>query len=409
MLPVLDRACARYVLEPSRADALRQECMVLARTGMPFCLPDDVLMAHWDTADGMRLLRRLSAAHRIVPPRLGAFLAHCVAHGHDMLDFVHPCSLFDDPVAARLVYAHLGRQPATLHVLSAARHLGSSHRSTPYSSFLWPMLHRGLRDPPADQTTAHLLCSLGCRCFSRDELSRISLVGVSRLLRKRSTSAAAAYLMIRMTPTQRMRLVAPLAHAAAMSSTGAIQYVVSLARDTENARAIATAVMQHDYRPYVGQLNTAVLWRIVPYLIRHRVQAVLTLRRLAAGHGPRARQHGIFTAMLSLPVPVPPLAALPDPRDPHDVVHFLSGGTAMPPDRRAIDRAMDHGTVCAEALRKISRYHHPLRRYLAGLARWRRRGHYLLALIHARTCACPVLRALQAHPPWTWRLVLECL
>lgn len=408
-MAALESASARYLLDPSRADALRQECAALARAEVAFHLPECVLLAHWDTIDGMRLLRWLSATYRIVPPRLWAFLAHCRAHGHDMLDFVHPCSLFDDPVSARLVYVHMGRQPATLRVLSTARYLCSSHRSTPYGSFLWPMLHLGLRDGVGDQTSAHLLCSLGCRCFSRDELSRVSLVGVGRLLRDRRTSGAATHLMLRMTPQQRMRLAEPLAHAAAMSSVGAMQFIVSLARDAENARAIAAAVIQHGYRPYVMQLSMPVLWRIVPYLVRHRARAVLTLRRLAAGDGPRARQHGIFTALLSLPVPVPPLAALPDPRGPHDVVHLLSRGTALPPDLRAIDRAMDHGSVCAEALRKISRYHHPLRRYLAGLARWRRRGHYLLALIHARTCACPVLRELRAQRPWVWRRVLGFL
>ena len=58
-MAALEIACARYLQSPSRADALRQECAALARAGVAFRLPDAVLLAHWDTVDGMRLLRRL--------------------------------------------------------------------------------------------------------------------------------------------------------------------------------------------------------------------------------------------------------------------------------------------------------------------------------------------------------------
>jgi len=361
--------------------------------------------AHWKSRSGMEVLLVLSKEYRIVPRRnLREFLAHCQKDGYGMMDFLHPCSLFDDYELAADVYKYLGNLGPTVPLLTVLRYLGGSERSNAHGWQLWPMLHMGIRVAAERVTQTHMLCSLAFRYFSVEQMALVDLRGVGEMALRSRTTNAALHLMARMTVAQHAKLARPLAFAAHTGYARAMYYLTALGRDPAHAIQVADAVQCYGYCAYMDRLNLNVLWRTVPFLVKNRANAALL--RLACHDGRHAIEEGVFTAMIADSRPVP---QLPPPKDPgtiHSAVHYVYMYHQLPPKRHIVDAAMwSNAFSPMSALLKISRNCAPLRLYMVMARKWQRRRVDLVEMVRGHS-SCAIMAQLKCHE-FAWRLVFS--
>lgn len=402
----LEAAAAAYVADRGRALGLLAACHKLQQEGRTIRVPQAALHAHWDTDEGMDTLQLLSNSYRIVPQPLGDFIEHCLRRHVSILDFLHPCSLFEDAELATRVYCYLGNTMGPQYdVLEVLWYLAGTRSSNPYAPYIMDMLYEGISASVPEN--CRYLLALASRYMGSAQIAQLDMGALGRMMPSGSLVANVMALARRMEPCQRVLLAKPMAHVAACGADNG-QVVFQLQRlscEPEHAAAVAAAVRSYRHCPYVDRLGDETMIHLVPYLVQS--QAFTGLLRLAVSRPRFAVSSGVFTALLSAGRAVP---EFPDPvahpSAPHEVVYYLHRKLELPPDPSVVDAAYDSDAQAADVMRKTSRRCPALRDYLLRVERWRRRRGWVVAL--RREPQCPLLQWLAARE-FTWRLVFRYL
>jgi len=394
-------ASAAYVRDAGNAVQLLSVCHSVRSIGRTIHLHPSVLHAHWSLPAGMDTLRVLATEYRIVPCPIGPFLMHCLHRGACILDFLHPCSLFEDPEVASWVYMHLASMGPQLEVLSVLSYLSSTSSSHLHYKHLASMVLDALNDEEEGGVhTVQSLCSLAYRTLDDTQVAQLDLMTLGKHIMCARTATAALHLLGRVPRPKRAAVAKPLAWAALRGCARAVFYLQQLSHEIVHAPLVASAIAAYGYSPYIDRLGTAVLWHLVPYLSRHGAHTGLL--RLAMVDGPRAVATGVCTGLITRSRPVPAIAHVADPRSVHEVVHFIFATRQLPPRLLSVDAATDN-FQSATAMRLVSRGCQPLRQYMARLQRWRSRRYWLVEMLRG-TSKCPLMAQLSKHT-FAWRLI----
>ena len=396
-------ACAAYVCDVNKALPLLSVCHAVSASGKILRLPANVLGAHWSRPEGMDTLHVLSNEYRIVPQPLGLFLQHCVKNDICIMDYLHPCSLFDHPDVASWVYQYLASRGPQIKVLEVLSYLSSSASSFLYYRHLSDLVVTGLNNA-SSYHAANMLCRLAYRTLDDKQLETLNMRAIGQHITHARSTAATLHLLGRLSTAQRAAVADPLAWAALRGNARAVFFLQELSRDDAHARTVSSAVARYGHSPYIDRLGLAVLWNLVPYLALHEAHTALT--RLAVADGPRARTAGVLTALITSSRPVPVVAPVLTPCDAHEAVHYVFSSRQVPDSKTALDAAVSNYRT-SPALKRLCYSNRPLRQYMERLQRWRRRRVFLVEMRRGQS-GCRLLARLRQHE-FAWRLVFSCL